>query len=820
MAHRIYLYNIDSKTKEEYPHYLGEWNYEIPELLVPLFAGNPRAKGKLLYFDKEEGVARLRMFYQFLADHHQLNYKKAYSEPVNKMFDFLETLPYDTFVMDATDVFHMNEESHKDQAKEWAEVIRERNNLYIQAEETQDLLSLEKEVFIFKGYDSFLAMLETDWIEYGLGYWNEEIFKNPSETFEENGLWGLKNKKGEVISQPEYQEIFAFNDEGIAVIQKEKKFGYIRNNGIVAVDGIYEDAFDAFDVEGKNYGVVQINGKQGLVSITTGQLTIPCEYDELELLMYKGLFNAKKEEHYHVINVLNHKIITNHSETPFEYGYDNLIFLKQKGTSKRLYYTSEGTFLGEYPEDVLSPILHGYYWVSPHKFQKKISIIKPDGTLLDSQIDKITVLDNYTSFAYRKDKKWYLYDIQQKQFRLTDQNVENIHVDWFTQFMNNVFIVSNENGTGIYYTSEDRWLIPQSKDYKKIESCKQEIFRISVSEGMFYYDQKTNTKSALYDYICEGIDFHEQLLCLFKGKQLLVLDENRELHQVSDFEMGALYEKQYNLRGKDQRYFLDFYKTWQERIGFGFETFFDNETLKSRGNEYRKEGNIKEAIRLYTIGADRGAGEMMTELGFIYTDESIPEFYDLKKGIDFYEKAALQDQPYAWNNLGYHYQNGKGYPQNIKKALECYKKGAELGNGMCFENLAHLYFYGEHVEKDYELALGYYKMAEKKFQFNEANISEIYYQNRDYSNLQRYLKKDYNRDTYSNIYYGILYDHGFGVKQSIKKAIGHYEKALEYSPYFYALERLLHYYKEDPAFADPQKYQYWKEYGEENEMDI
>ncbi|MEF9478027.1 hypothetical protein OWR28_10285 [Chryseobacterium sp. 1B4] len=128
MAHRIYTYNIDSETKNEYPNYLGEWNYEIPELLIPLFAGNPRSKGKLLYFHKEEGISRLRMFYQLLADHYQLHYKKVWYEPVNKMFELLEALPYDTFVMDAADVFNMNEESHKNQAKDWVLEIQEKTS--------------------------------------------------------------------------------------------------------------------------------------------------------------------------------------------------------------------------------------------------------------------------------------------------------------------------------------------------------------------------------------------------------------------------------------------------------------------------------------------------------------------------------------------------------------------------------------------------------------------------------------------------------------------------------------------------------------------
>lgn len=822
MAHRIYLYNFDSKTKEVYPYYLGEWNYEIPELFMPLFGGNPRSKGKGLFFDKIEGVSRLKRFYQLLADHYQLHYKKAYYEPVNKMFEFLDALPYDTFSMNATDVFNMNEESHTGQAKDWVLEITEKNKLYEKAMRNQNLTGLEKEIFARHGYDTFLELLETDWIEYGLGYWNDELYKNPTEPFEENALWGLKDIKGNIVIPPVYDEIFAFNTESIAVAQKNGKFGYLRNDGKVLIECIYDDAIDTFPIDEKNYGNVEINGKWGMIDIGSGELIIPCEYEELDILWYNGLFNAKKDGNYRVINLSNKQVIADLSESPFEYDYNDLIFSKKTGTSKRSYYTMNGVYFGEHPEDSLVHISNGYYRVNPNKFQKKTSVIKPDGNLLDSEMDVMMVLGDYsyTAFAYKKDKVWYIYNTSSEQFRLAGNTIENIHRDWYSQFMQDVFLISDQNGIGLYDASKDRWMIPSSKEYKKIEACKQEVFRITVSEGMLYYDQKTDVKSEIYDYICEGIEYDEQLLCLFKGNEMFILNSERELYKVSSSQMGSLYDKRYNLRGKDQQYFLNFYNTWKEKAGSGYEAHFDNETLASRAEEYAQEGNFKDAIRLYKIGVERGDANMMVELGYIYTDDNTPpKYYDLKKGIALYEKAALQNQTYALNNLGYHYQNGIGYPQNIKKALQYFRRSAELGNGLAMQNLGLLYFYGDYVLQDYEIALDYYKQAEKKFQFNEDKISEIYYQKRDYANLQRYLRKD-SENTYSNIYYGILYDDGLGVKQNIKKAISHYEKALKYSTYTHALSRLLYFYKEDPAFANPDKYNYWKAFGEENDMDV
>jgi TPR repeat protein len=61
-----------------------------------------------------------------------------------------------------------------------------------------------------------------------------------------------------------------------------------------------------------------------------------------------------------------------------------------------------------------------------------------------------------------------------------------------------------------------------------------------------------------------------------------------------------------------------------------------------------------------------GNTDMMVELGYIYVHDDYPEFYDLEKGLALYEKAASKNHAIAWNNLGYHYQNGIGYPQDIK----------------------------------------------------------------------------------------------------------------------------------------------------------
>ncbi|MGJ1421869.1 SEL1-like repeat protein [Sphingobacterium spiritivorum] len=815
MAHRIYTYNIDLKTRQNYPHYLGEWNYVIPELLFPLFSANPRSKGTRLYFEREPGIVALRQFYHLLAETYRLHNEKAYTEPVNTMFSFLENLPYDTFIMDATDVFNMNEEKHSNQAKDWVGEILEKTELYKKAVAEQDLSSLS-DVLMQSGHASFLDMLEYDWINYGLGYWNEEAYKeNRAEVFEQDQRYGLKDNKGNILVNPVYDDMYNFTNEGVAVVMKDDLYGYLKDTGELIIPCQYDNAFDAFLIEEELFATVVKQSKTGLIRLKTGESCIPIVYTDLEEL-YRGLFNANTNGVYTLLNSRNEQIIPGQSDFPYEFQYPDLVFKKEKGTALRHYYSLSGVYMGAFPEDVLCNISAGYYWVEPSKYQKKISVLNPEGVVFKDDIDRIIVLDNYSSIAYLKNKAWYIYDIRHQLMRLNGEGVERVGIDALNNYMPDVFIMTDKGANGLYDALQDKWLIPLSVENTKIEHCQLEFLRITQGAQMRYYDYNTKTMSPLYDYVCEGIDYQTQFLCLFAGDKMLTLDKERQIREVRNEQMGHLHENNHVLRGNDQRYFLDYYRNWTQGTGDGYESYFDQETLYMKGRRFARSGDMENAIRLYTLGAERGSVRMMFELGSIYTMDG--QFQNITLGVTYYERAAMEDSAAAWNDIGYLYQNGIGYPKDIERAMVAYQKAAELGDGLALVNLGDLYFYG-HLEQDYDLALDYYKKAEKKRHPKVENLAEIYYQKKDYTNLLRYLRKDYG-DTFSAIYYGILYDHGYGVKQNAKKAIQYYEKAMSQGQYFSGLERLLYYYKNDSEFIDSDKFKKWIAYAQEYDMEV
>ena len=340
MAHRIYLYNYDQQTNQTFDTYLGEWNYEIPLLLYPLIAEDIRIEDHDFFSDKEKGVVQLRYFFNLLADTYQLHYKKAYYEPVNELFSFLEALPYDTFVLNASDVFNMREEKHQVQAKECLAEIWQKATLYKKAVQKQDL-SLLDSLFSRTGYSSFQEILQTDWVNYGLGYFEKSAYKRvASAAFEENGKWGLKNAKGEVLMPAIYDGIFDTAPHyDISVVEKDGKFGYLHSNGKELVPPIYDEAVDVMYCEEEPIAEIMLNGKRGLLRVNSNTLVVPAEYDAIETLCY-GFFGLKKDEKYGVSTYTHAIVIPVESEGAYSYDYyPELFFCSQKGTSKRRYYT-------------------------------------------------------------------------------------------------------------------------------------------------------------------------------------------------------------------------------------------------------------------------------------------------------------------------------------------------------------------------------------------------------------------------------------------------------------------------------------------------
>lgn len=816
MAHRIYLYNIDSQTKQVFEGYLGEWNYVIPDLLLPLVSANARTKGKSLYFDKEEGLHRLSCFYDLLTETYQLHDTVSFSSAVEQMFEFLYALPYDTFYMDACDVYSMQEEKPKEQAKAWILEINEKWALYQQAIDQENLNVLDPLIHA-SGYTSFLDALEHDWVQYGLGYWEEHLVKQTRVVvFTEGNHQGLKDKKGNILAPAVYDVIHAFTDAAVAVVEKEGRFGYLNDQGKLLIPLQYEDAFDAYVINQTVVAQVCLGEKMGLLHLDTQKEAIAVFYDEVERL-YGQYYNVLQHGSYQLLDYTGKQLITDRSASPFELAYPFAFFTKQKGSAKRLFYTLTGQFLGEYIEDVLEELPLGYFWVKPNKYQEKIKILNPKGEVIGEGIDQILMLSGYTSFAYKRDKQWKLFDCATHHALLSELTLDKIHANYLSSYMPDTYVIQNANGCGVYHARTNRWLIELDKCHLKIEHLNHGLLQLTQKQGMYYYDYHKDRLSECYTYISQPIDSYTQRACLFQDTQFYYLDEEEERRDILPEEMGQLYEQRYNLRGKDLAYFTSFYEAWTKRMGEEYEAYFDVDTLYKRGCTARDGEDWALAIKYFTLGAKREDARMQYELGLILTDQHM--WTDIDQGIYYLEQATQQDYANAWNTIGYLYQNSIGYTYDCQAMLAAYEKAVALGCIWANMNLGDLYFYGNEVEQNYDKALSYYVLAEHYYGGYAQNLVEIYYQRREFEQVLRYLKRN-REEPYIHIYYGILYDHGYGIKSNIKKAIAHYEEAITHRGYAYAVERLLYYYKEHEKYKDEVQYARVVAYAAENDIEI
>ncbi|KAJ3284565.1 hypothetical protein HK104_009873 [Borealophlyctis nickersoniae] len=98
-------------------------------------------------------------------------------------------------------------------------------------------------------------------------------------------------------------------------------------------------------------------------------------------------------------------------------------------------------------------------------------------------------------------------------------------------------------------------------------------------------------------------------------------------------------------------------------------------------------------------------------------DDSLRNYYEVsiwelqETGGEWRKKVAELGVPYAQNDLGYDYMNGRGVAKNETKAMEWYKRSAEQGDAVGQFNLGKCYHHGTGVAKNETRAVEWYMKA-------------------------------------------------------------------------------------------------------------
>jgi TPR repeat protein len=112
------------------------------------------------------------------------------------------------------------------------------------------------------------------------------------------------------------------------------------------------------------------------------------------------------------------------------------------------------------------------------------------------------------------------------------------------------------------------------------------------------------------------------------------------------------------------------------------------------GNFAESLGDLKGALVLIKLGAERDYPDAQANLGIIY-DGTITEYkdnnivaIDLEKSMEWYLKAAQQDFHYAIYRVGFNYSTGRGVPKSLASAQYWHKRGARMGMGESMMSLS------------------------------------------------------------------------------------------------------------------------------------
>ena len=114
-------------------------------------------------------------------------------------------------------------------------------------------------------------------------------------------------------------------------------------------------------------------------------------------------------------------------------------------------------------------------------------------------------------------------------------------------------------------------------------------------------------------------------------------------------------------------------------------------------------------MRLLNLSASKNFAPAQFILGrLLYKGEVLPK--DIKKAVEWLDRAAAQKNPYAAYLAGKIYLT-EDEVKDIQKAIRSFKIAAENGNDYAEYQLGKIYLYGKDIPRDTDKAMYYLRLA-------------------------------------------------------------------------------------------------------------
>jgi hypothetical protein len=483
MSHRIYVYNCEKDSNQGETIEIIESKYVFPLFFAPLIALNPEfaptyynsedIESDGIFTDKAIGVEQLKKFYNFIESNPEWIYRPdEFKKTKEKIFDFLEEYcTYNSIQIDATDVYGMSDTDFDEQAKNFYSAIENFNKQILDAIDANDKIAFAK---AFNDYPEchwdFLDYLNTENYQYGLVFLDTYEYDKIGDAilYQENGLWGLKNRKKQIICEPQFTTCCSFSEtSGLSIVTKNDKLGFLNKSGELVIDCIYEDLHDFSTIS--KLAVAKKNSQFGCIN-PKGEVIIPFEYDDCS--EFTSIAFVTKNNKVAIINRKNEFL------TDFifdDYNFEWLDSLEEinynKGNFSRFFQVQTGEFWNVYDaqENVLvlsNPTVKAIELTIVHEYF---------GLLYYSTTDILNQTDYFNA--------------QFKPYNFTPNTLLNFSFPIRNELY---FVLQIDRKFGIYSDFEKKWIIEpiyQQISHQKEDSTSgnEAIFQISTAEYFFIF---------------------------------------------------------------------------------------------------------------------------------------------------------------------------------------------------------------------------------------------------------------------------------------------------------------------------------------------
>lgn len=746
MSHRMYLYNVNTtenrkrhKSNEGHPLstllpvvgsndietlMMMEWKYEFPLFMHPLFVGEPFLAPPMyngtsggIYANAFLGKAALVSFYSFIDRHADelTDNPKAFRTSKEKIYNFLENKAvYNSFHLDAWDVFNMSDDPHEAQATELLNLINATNDCIKAAIEADDPALLNNCPGVRDnpyGFTSFRQLFSHSaygygWEVIGSGYFEEEEDPEEEIIFTENGLEGLKKKNGTIIIPAQYDEVYSFPEkETFAVAKRDGKYGYVNREGQLVTGLIYDDAYDILN----GFGRVQIGSQHYLVQ--PGAELPSTSYDELRVISEDPQWYAVSKGGAHtIINTAGQTLlpfVPKEVERVGTYNGSALVRITdeiKKGRKTLQFHglvTAEGQTILEVGYVDIRPAYDDVVIVKAKDHFGMYSV--QNGWVLEMEYDRIDLYMKPNVYILEKHQKQSLFFVGLKLITPFYDMIVISDVNWL-----------DEGGWETFATNEHG------------------VFRID-HQGVITPLSAVELESLLAENNRYRYNPHElNHLLAVAGDALpaqMLHEKGYEAYSREDYEEAIRYYKLAAAKGNA-------------------DSMNDLAYIYKSADDYI---DAKATFEWYARGAEAGSPNAINGLGTCYLD-GVGTTADIGKAIELFEKSAAGQVHFAHYNLGILYYEGILVEKDDEKALthfqaasrlgnEChnyvgalleekddyknaykaYKDGAKYKDGDCAFNLARLHEKGKGCKQDINKALSFFKDS-VKWGVNDAHL--------------------------------------------------------------------------------------------------